>query len=168
MKAVHIFGIRTRVKVSSIRNELNVEIKVVLKCHYTESYDYAKKAGKIVSRSFPERIKSNMQHGTGVKVLVMTLNTERMMSVQRVHDLLSAALGLPVCAGTVCAMVKEMAFQVGRTVRYRPCTHGKADQADNFAAIMSFIGSVKKHGINVFSAVKKTFTSFQIFQRGFQ
>ena len=29
--------------------------------------------------------------------------------------------------------------------------------ADDFAAIMSFIGSVKKHGINVFSAVKKAF-----------
>ena len=29
--------------------------------------------------------------------------------------------------------------------------------ADDFAAIMSFIGSVKKHGMNVFSAVKKAF-----------
>ena len=29
--------------------------------------------------------------------------------------------------------------------------------ADDFATIMSFIGSVKKHGINVFSAVKDAF-----------
>ena len=29
--------------------------------------------------------------------------------------------------------------------------------ADDFAAIMSFIGSVKKRGMNVFSAVKKAF-----------
>ncbi|MBQ6206006.1 MAG: transposase [Oscillospiraceae bacterium] len=30
-------------------------------------------------------------------------------------------------------------------------------RADDFAAIMSFIASVKKHGIHVFSAIKKAF-----------
>ena len=40
-----------------------------------------------------------------------------MMSVQRVHDFLSAALDLPVSAGTVCVMVKELAFRVEGTVR---------------------------------------------------
>ena len=58
-----------------------------------------------------------MQYGAGVKALATTLNTEGMMSVQRVHDFLSAALDLPVCAGTVSAMVKELAVRVGRTLR---------------------------------------------------
>ncbi|MBP5718963.1 MAG: IS66 family transposase [Abditibacteriota bacterium] len=111
------FGICPKVATSSVRNEIDVEIKVVLKRHYTESYACAKEAGKIVSGSFPDGISSSMQYGSGVKALAATLNTEGMMSVARVHDILSAALGLPVCAATVSAMVKELAFRVGGTVR---------------------------------------------------
>ena len=110
------FGTCPKVATSSVRNEIDVEIKVVLKRHYTESYACAKEAGKVVSGSFPEGIQSSMQYGAGVKALAATLNTEGMMSVARVHDFLSAALGLPVCAGTVSAMSKELAFQVGGTI----------------------------------------------------
>ena len=102
---------------SSVRNEIDVDIKVVLKRHYTESYVCAKEAGKIAAGRFPERIKSSMQYGPGVKALAATLNTEGMMSVARIHDFLLAALGLPVCAGTVSAMVKELAFRLGGTVQ---------------------------------------------------
>ena len=111
------FGSCPGVKVSPVRNELDVEIKVVLKRHYTESCACAKEAGKVVSGRFPEGIQSSMQYGAGVKALAATLNTEGMMSVQRVHDFLSAALDLPVCAGTVSGMVKELAAQVGGTVQ---------------------------------------------------
>ena len=111
------FGNCPRVKVSPVRNELDVEIKVVLKRHYTESYACAKEAGKIAAGRFPERIKSSMQYGPGVKALVATLNTEGMMSVRRVHDFLSAALDLPACAGTISGMSKELAVQVDGTVR---------------------------------------------------
>ena len=110
------FGTCPKVATSSVRNEIDVEIKVVLKRHYTESYACAKEAGKVVSGSFPEGIQSSMQYGAGVKALAATLNTEGMMSIARVHDFLSAALGLPVCAGTVSAMVKELAFRVGGTI----------------------------------------------------
>ena len=111
------FGTCPKVATSSVRNEIDVEIKVVLKRHYTESYACQKEAGKVVSGSFPEGIKSSMQYGAGVKALAATLNTEGMMSVERVHDFLSAALDLPVCAGTVSAMVKELAFGLGGTVQ---------------------------------------------------
>ena len=110
------FGTCPKVATSSVRNELDVEIKVVLKRHYTESYACAKEAGKVVSGSFPEGIQSSMQYGAGVKALAATLNTEGMMSVARAHDFLSAALGLPICVGTVSATVKELAFRVGGTI----------------------------------------------------
>ena len=110
------FGTCPKVATSSVRNEIDVEIKVVLKRHYTESYACAKEAGKVVSGSFPEGIKSGIQYGAGVKALAATLNTEGMMSVARVHDFLSAALGLPICVGTVSATVKELAFRVGGTI----------------------------------------------------
>ena len=67
--------------------------KAVLKRHDTESYACAKEAGKVVSGSFPEGVQSSMQYGAGVKALAATLNAEGMMSVARVHDFLSAALG---------------------------------------------------------------------------
>ena len=94
-------------------------IQVVLKRHYnyTESYACAKDAGKVVSGSFPEGIASSLQYGSGIKALAATLNTEGMMSVSRIHEFLSAALGPPVCAGKISAMVKELASQVGGTVR---------------------------------------------------
>ena len=111
------FGTCPKVATSSVRNEIDLEVKVVLKRHYTESYACAKEAGKVVSGSFPEGIKSSMQYGAGVKALAAMLNTEGMMSVARVHDFLSAALGLPVCAGTVSAMVKELAFRLDGTVQ---------------------------------------------------
>ena len=110
-------GTCPKVATSPVRNEIDVEIKVVLKRHYTESYACAKEAGKIVSGNFPEGIASSMQYGAGIKALTATLNTEGMMSVQRTHDFLSAALRLPICAGTVSAMVREFAVQVGGTVR---------------------------------------------------
>ena len=55
-----------------------------------------------MSGSFQEGIASSMQYGSGIKALAVTLNTEGMMSVSRIQEFLSAALGLPVCAGTVC------------------------------------------------------------------
>ena len=110
------FGTCPKVATSSVRNEIDVEIKVVLKRHYTESYACAKEAGKVVSGSFPEGIKSGIQYGAGVKALAATLNTEGMMSVARVHDFLSAALGLPIGVGTVSATVKELACRVGGTI----------------------------------------------------
>ena len=111
------FGTCPKVGTSPVRNELDVEIKVVLKRHYTGFYACQKEAGKVVAGSFPEGIKSSMQYGSGIKALAATLNAEGMMSVSRIHDFLSAALGLPVCAGTISAMVKELAVQVGGTVR---------------------------------------------------
>ena len=111
------FGTCPKVGTSPVRNEIDVKIQVVLKRHYTESYACAKEAGKVVSGHFPEGIGSSMQYGSGIKALAATLNTEGMMSVSRTHAFLSAALGLPVCAGTVSTMVKELAVQVGGTVR---------------------------------------------------
>ena len=137
------FGTCPKVATSSVRNEIDVEIKTVLKRHYTESYACAKEAGKVVSGSFPEGIQSSMQYGAGVKALAATLNTEGMMSVARVHDFLSSALNLPVCTGTVSAMVKELAFRLGGTVQaiVRALMASPVNNAD-FASKASSIGSI--------------------------
>ena len=111
------FGKCEKVETSAIRNEVDVEIQVVLRRHYTESYICPLRGGSILRGEFPEGINSSMQYGPGVKALAATLNTEGMMSVQRTHAFLSAALGLPVSVGTICAMVHELALRVQDTVQ---------------------------------------------------
>ena len=109
------FGTCPKSGVSAVRNEIDVEIKVVLRRHYTESYNCPLE-GTILTGEFPEGIRSSMQYGSGVQAMAATLNTEGMMSVQRTHDFLSAVLGLPISTGTIAAMVRELACQVQDTV----------------------------------------------------
>ena len=106
-----------KVDTSPIRNEVDVEIQVVLRRHYTESYACPLQGGIVLRGEFPEGMNSSMQYGPGVKSLAATLNTEGMMSVQRTHEFLSAALGLPVSVGTISAMVHELAVQVRPAVQ---------------------------------------------------
>ena len=110
------YGKCPKVATSPVRNEVDVEIQVILKRHYTESYACGLEAGRIVSGEFPDGINSSMQYGPGIKALAATLNTEGMMSVQRTHNFLSAALGLPLSTGTISGMVQELARQVEGTV----------------------------------------------------
>ena len=101
-----------RAAVSQVRNEIDVEIRVILRRHYAESYVCPLRGNAVLSGEFPEGIASSMQYGAGVKALAATLNTEGMMSVQRTRDFLSAALRLSVCTGTISAMVRELAEKV--------------------------------------------------------
>ena len=112
-----LFGSCPKVTPSAVRNEIDVEIYVVLKRHHQHSYICPRRGGAVLSGKFPEGITSGIQYGAGIKALAATLNTQGMMSVQRTHDFLSAALGLPVCTGTICAMVRELACKVSTTTR---------------------------------------------------
>ena len=111
------FGSCAKVTPGAVRNEIDAEINIVLRRHYQESYVCPRRGGAVVSGKFPEGIASGVQYGAGIKALAATLNTEGMMSVQRIHDFLSAALGLPVCTGTISATVRELARKVSGTTR---------------------------------------------------
>ena len=110
------FGQCDKAGISPVRNEIDVEIHTILRRHYVESYCCALEGGAVISGDFPEDIESSMQYGPGVKTLAATLNTEGMMSIQRIHDFLSSALGLPICTGTIAAMVHELACRLEDTV----------------------------------------------------
>ena len=112
-----LFGSCAKVTPGAVRNEIDAEINIVLRRHYQESYVCPRRGGAVVSGKFPEGIASGVQYGAGIKALAATLNTEGMMSVQRIHDFLSAALGLPVCTGTISATVRELARKVSGTTR---------------------------------------------------
>ena len=112
-----LFGSCAKVTPGAVRNEIDAEINIILRRHYQESYVCPRRGGAVVSGKFPEGIASSVQYGAGIKALAATLNTEGMMSVQRIHDFLSAALGLPVCTGTISATVRELARKVSGTTR---------------------------------------------------
>ena len=111
------FGSCAKVTPGAVRNEIDAEINIVLRRHYQESYVCPRRGGAVVSGKFPEGIASVVQYGAGIKALAATLNAEGMMSVQRIHDFLSAALGLPICTGTISATVRELARKVSGTTR---------------------------------------------------
>lgn len=106
-----------KVGTSPVRNEIDVEITVVLYRHTEVSFSCFKENGAVLSGKFPDGINSSMQYGPGVKTLAAVLNTEGMMSVQRTHDFLSAALGLSISTGTISTMVQELAGKVYSTVQ---------------------------------------------------
>ncbi len=92
---------------SEVRNVIDVEIITKITAHYTESYECPMKGGEIISGKFPEGINSSIQYGNGVKALVIALNTAGMMSIHRVHEILSSLLGLPISTGFIASVVRD-------------------------------------------------------------
>ena len=91
---------------SAVRNVVDVEIKTTVTAHYTEQYQCPMRGGAVISGEFPENINSSIQYGKGISALAIALNTAGMMSINRVHELLKAVLGVPISTGTISAMVE--------------------------------------------------------------
>lgn len=100
---------------SPVRHEYDIEIVVVDRQHYVESYACQMNDGKVVSGEFPSVIRSSQQYGNGVKAFAATLNTEGMMSIQRIHDFISC-FGIPYSTGSIAGAVRELANLLGPTV----------------------------------------------------
>ena len=131
-KGCPYYGSCQKVGTSPVRNEIDVEITVIQYRHIEVSYSCLKENGAVVSGEFPEGINSSMQYGPGVKTLAAVLNTEGMMSVQRTHDFLSAALRLSISTGTISAMVQELALKVNSTVQavFQELLHSAVNSGD--------------------------------------
>ena len=94
---------------SAVRHEYDIEINIVDKQHYTESYACRMAGGETISGTFPEGINSSQQYGDGIRAFAATLNTEGMMGIDRIHEFLSAAMNIPVSTGFICGCVKKLA-----------------------------------------------------------
>jgi len=75
-----------------------------------------KAGGEVISGEFPENINSSIQYGNGICALAVALNTAGMMSVNRVHELLMAVLGVPISTGTISAMVERFSETISDTM----------------------------------------------------
>lgn len=101
---------------SAVRNVVDVEIKTKVTAHYTEKYVCPMAGGEVISGEFPEDINSSIQYGNGICALAVALNTAGMMSINRVHELLMAILGVPISTGTISAMVERFSKTISDTV----------------------------------------------------
>ena len=102
---------------SSARNVVDVEISTKITRHYTEAYACPLLAGEIISGKFPNGVNSGIQYGEGVRALAIALNTAGMMSVNRVHDILTGILGLPISTGTIANMVASFGTSIYGTAQ---------------------------------------------------
>ena len=101
---------------SAVRNVVDVEIKTTVTAHYREQYKCPMRGGAIISGEFPENINTSIQYGNGICALAIALNTAGMMSINRVHELLKAVLGVPISTGTISAMVERFSGIISDTV----------------------------------------------------
>ncbi len=102
---------------SAARNVVDVEISTKVVCHYTEEYVCPLLDGKVISGRFPNGINSSVQYGDGVRALAIALNTAGMMSVDRVHKILSGVLAVSISTGTIARMVSQFCVTVSNTVQ---------------------------------------------------
>lgn len=101
---------------SAFRNVIDIEIVKTCHAHRTESRECPMRNGAIISGGYPASVNSSMQYGDNVKALAIALNTEGMVSISRVHDILSSVLGLKISTGTVYKYVREFSEKVENTV----------------------------------------------------
>lgn len=56
---------------------------------------------------FPEQIKSSQQYGNNIVTLAIVLNVLGMVSVDRIHEILSACFSLPISTGTIQGWIER-------------------------------------------------------------
>ena len=106
---------------SPVRHEYDVEITIVDRQHKTASFVCQKNNGEVLSGQFPDGISSSQQYGDGIKSLAASLNTEGMMSVDRIHNLMSAVFLIPCSTGFISSAITELAEKL------RPAVEGIFD-----------------------------------------
>lgn len=99
-----------------IRYNLDMPVYTILTAHEVLSFKCPNNNNEIIAGSFPENINSTMQYGDNLRAFAISLNTVGMMSINRIHDILSAVFGVPISTGTIFSMVKECSLKLNETV----------------------------------------------------
>ena len=90
------------------RYEVDANITVDVR-EYVQMEYLCPKSNKHICGEFPANIKAVKQYGNKLRGLVITLNAECAVSVNKIHRLLKALLNVPVSTGFICNTVKSYA-----------------------------------------------------------
>lgn len=90
------------------RYEIDVLIRPKVR-EYIQMEYFCPKSGKTLCGEFPSHITATKQYGSQLRGMIVTLNAECAVSVNKIHHLLKALLNLPVSTGFICGAVKAYA-----------------------------------------------------------
>ena len=100
-----------------------VDIKVVQTLERYDRIDVeCPLCGKELQGEFPEDIKGEIQYGTYISALLVVLSTVGAVSTNRIREIFSAILNLPISKGTIVTMVSRCAKKAEpllRTIKAR-------------------------------------------------
>jgi transposase len=106
---------RDNQEICETRYEIDINIQTVTTAHQAVRVKCPETA-QILTGKFSETINATIQYGTNLKALVVSLNTIGMVSINRVHEILSGLFGIPLSTGTITTMISECAEKVSETV----------------------------------------------------
>lgn len=95
-----------KAKLSAVRHVYDTKIVTTDTPHVTVTctcpQDQQEKHGE-----FPDEINSSQQYGSNIQALALVLNVLGMVSVSRIHEILSACTGMPVSTGTIQKWIEK-------------------------------------------------------------
>jgi len=98
------------------RYEVNAVITTKVTEHQTVCVKSCPCSGDALVGTFPENIRTYVQYGDSVSVLVGLLSTYGAVSANRIHVILGSLLGVSLSTGTITTMVSKCAQKVGNTL----------------------------------------------------
>lgn len=98
-----------------VRHVIDMQVQVTDTAHVVVCMNCPKENGKELTGEWPSDIRSSMQYGNGLKALAAALNTDGMMGIDRIHQLLQSVFHLPISTGSIAAFVSETANKLKET-----------------------------------------------------
>lgn len=88
---------------------VDAEVAVRMYAYDQMEFSCPKKGNETIRGEFPEGIRATKQYGNRLKALVVALNSEGAVSVQRIHDLLHALTSASVSTGFIQHTIQSFA-----------------------------------------------------------
>jgi transposase len=101
--------------IAETRYEIDIQIEPLTTAHQTVVI-YCPMSQSVLTGSFPGHVTGTLQYGINIKSLAVVLNTTGMLSINRTHEVLSGAFGIPISTGTVSEMVSDCAVKAAPIV----------------------------------------------------
>jgi transposase len=95
---------------------VDIQVQTLVTEHQVIKKKCRQRQGESVQGEFPQECASTLQYGSGMATLAVVLNVYGMMSIQRIHEVLSAVFNVTIGTGTISRSIKRCAEQVSESV----------------------------------------------------
>lgn len=104
----------------TVERRYKIEAEIELKVHEYDQMEYVcpLRDNSVIRGEFPKDITATKQYGNKLKALVIALNNEGAVSVNRIHDLLSALTSASVSTGFIHNTIKDFSASLDSPLEY--------------------------------------------------